>query len=83
MREKDRGTLLITLDDLRTALEIPETYRFADIKRRVVEMAVSELNEKADLIIDWKGIKRGRAVYSLEFTFVENPQRRLSLETEA
>ncbi|MGF6613087.1 hypothetical protein OKW45_008075 [Paraburkholderia sp. WSM4175] len=82
MREKDRGRLLITVDDLRTALEVPETYRFADIKRRVIDMAVGELNEKADLVIDWKGIKRGRAVHSLEFRFVENPQQRLTLEPD-
>ncbi|WP_259461004.1 replication initiation protein [Paraburkholderia sp. BL23I1N1] len=38
MRERDRGRLLITLEDFRASLEIPETYRFADIKRRVVGM---------------------------------------------
>jgi len=80
MREKDRGLLLITVDDLRAALEVPPTYRFADIKRRVIGMAVSELNEKADLVIDWRGIKRGRAVHSLEFRFIENPQRRLAID---
>ncbi|MFL9922582.1 replication initiation protein [Paraburkholderia fungorum] len=80
MREKDRSLLLITVDDLRAALEVPPTYRFADIKRRVIDMAVRELNEKADLVIDWKGIKRGRAVQSLEFRFVENPQRRLAID---
>ncbi|NLP65564.1 replication initiation protein [Paraburkholderia sacchari] len=79
MREKDRGTLLITVDDLRETLEIPETYRFADIKRRVIDMAVDELNEKADLVIQWQPVKRGRAVYSLRFEFVENPQGRLDV----
>ncbi|KAA0178865.1 replication initiation protein [Cupriavidus gilardii] len=77
MREKDRGKLLITVDDLRIALDIPDTYRFADIKRRVIETAVDELNRKADLVIQWKPVKRGRAVHSLEFTFIENPQKRL------
>jgi plasmid replication initiation protein len=79
MREKDRGMLAITVADLRTVLEIPETYRFADIKRRVVDMAVSELNKKADLVIQWQAIKRGRAVYSLRFEFIENPQGKLDV----
>lgn len=79
MREKDRGVLLVTVDDLRQALEIPDTYRFADIKRRVIDMAVDELNKKADLVIQWQPIKRGRAVYSLRFEFVENPQGRLEV----
>ncbi|MDR5776956.1 MULTISPECIES: replication initiation protein [unclassified Caballeronia] len=79
MREKDRGVLLVTVDDLRATLEIPETYRFADIKRRVIDMAVDELNEKADLVIQWVPQKRGRAVHSLRFEFVENPQGRLDV----
>ena len=45
------------------------TYRYADIKRYAITPAVKELNEKADLVIDWKESKRGRAVHSLQFTF--------------
>jgi plasmid replication initiation protein len=83
MRERDRGRLLITLDDFRSVLEIPETYRFADIKRRVIETAVNELNSKADLVVSWKPIKLGRAVNSLDFQFVQNPQSRLALDDAA
>jgi plasmid replication initiation protein len=79
MREKDRGILLITVDDLRQTLEIPEKYRFADIKRRVIDTAVVELNEKADLVIRWEPVKRGRAVHSLRFEFSDNPQGRLDV----
>lgn len=82
MKEKDRGRLLITLDDFRHSLEIPDTYRFADIKRRVIDRAVMELNKKADLVIDWKAIKNGRAVSSLSFQFVTNPQKRLDLDQD-
>ncbi|KVT53805.1 replication protein RepB [Burkholderia ubonensis] len=80
MRERDRGRLLITLADFRTVLEIPETYRFADIKRRVIETAVNELNAKADLVITWTPVKLGRAVNSLDFKFDQNPQSRLDLD---
>ncbi|KVZ90034.1 replication protein RepB [Burkholderia ubonensis] len=83
MRERDRGRLLITLDDFRKTLEIPDTYRFADIKRRVIDMALNELNKKADLVINFKAVKMGRAVSSLDFTFVQNPQGRLELESAA
>ncbi|AOK42587.1 replication initiation protein [Burkholderia vietnamiensis] len=82
MRERDRGRLLITLDDFRHVLEIPTTYRFADIKRRVIETAVNELNAKADLVISWTPVKLGRAVNSLDFKFVQNPQSRLALDGE-
>ncbi|AEA65601.1 MULTISPECIES: replication initiation protein [Burkholderia] len=83
MRERDRGRLLITLDDFRKTLEIPDTYRFADIKRRVIDMALSELNKKADLVIECRAVKVGRAVNSLDFTFVQNPQRSLELDVAA
>ncbi|WP_231131072.1 replication initiation protein [Burkholderia thailandensis] len=66
----------------RPSLEIPATYRFADIKRRVIETAVNELNAKADLVISWTPVKLGRAVNSLDFKFIQNPQSRLALDGE-
>ena len=79
MTQKDTGFLAITLDDFRQAMEVPESYRFADIKRRVISIAIKELQEKADLIIQCKEIKRERSVHSLRFTFVKNPQQSLPI----
>lgn len=79
MREKDRGRLFIKLEDFRVALDIPDTYRFADVKRRVIDAAVEELNKKKDLIVEWQAKKTGRAVSSLDFTFVQNPQGKLDV----
>ena len=50
-------------------MEVPATYRYADIKRYAITPAVKELNEKADIYIEWKETKRSRAVHSLQFTF--------------
>lgn len=69
MTQKDTGYKTITLADFRAQMEVPETYRYADIKRYAIVKAVAELNEKADLLIEWKETKRGRSVYSLQFTF--------------
>lgn len=69
MTQKDTGFKSITLEDFRNAMEVPTTYRYADIKRYAITPAVKELNAKADLVIDWKESKRGRAVHSLQFTF--------------
>jgi plasmid replication initiation protein len=80
MKERDRGRLFIKLEDLCISLAIPETYKFGDIKRRVIQLAVDELNKKGDFVIGWQAKKTGRAVSSLDFTCVENPQRKLSLE---
>jgi hypothetical protein len=42
---------------------------FKTIKRYAILKPVAELNEKADMLIEWKESKRGRSVYSLQFTF--------------
>lgn len=75
MTQKDTGFKAITLADYRLAMDVPETYRYADIKRYAILPAVAELNEKADLSIDWTEIKRGRSVYSLRFNFKINARQ--------
>ena len=79
MTQKNTGFLAITLDDFKHAMEIPVGYPFGEIKRRVLTVAINELREKADLEIQYMAIKKGRAVSSLRFTFVPNPQQSLPL----
>jgi len=69
MTQKDTGFKTITLADFRKTMEVPDTYRYADIKRYAITPAVKELNAKADMFIEWKETKRSRAVHSLQFTF--------------
>ena len=68
MTQKDTGLKTVTLEDFRASMEVPATYRYADIKRYAIVPAVKELNEKADLLITW-GETKGRAVDSLQFKF--------------
>lgn len=70
MTQKDTGFLAITLEDFRHAMEVPVSYRYADIKRYAILPPIKELHEKADLVIQCKEIKRGRSVHSLRFDFV-------------
>jgi len=69
MTQRDTGFKTILLTDYRRIIEVPETYRYADIKRYAIVAPVKELVEKADMVIEWQETKRGRAVYSLQFTF--------------
>ena len=69
MTQKDTGFKTITLEDFRKTMEVPESYRYGDIKRYAIVAPVKELNDKADMRIEWKETKRGRSVYSLQFTF--------------
>jgi plasmid replication initiation protein len=80
MTQKDNGFKTITLEDFRHAMEIPESYKYSNIKQRVINVAIKELNEKADWIIQYRETKRGRSVHSLQFTFAKNPQTRLELD---
>ena len=80
MTQKDTGFLAITLEDFRHAMEVPVSYRYTDVRRRAIEVAITELWEKADLVIQCKEVKRGRSVHSLRFDFVSKapePQRPL------
>jgi len=79
MTQKDTGFLAITLEDFRHAMEVPENYRFADIKRYAILHPIKELQEKAGLIIQYQEFKRGRSVHSLRFTFMQNPQQSLDI----
>lgn len=79
MTQKDTGFLAITLEDFKYAMEVPKSYLYGEVKRRVIGVAVKELQEKADLLIQWEEIKRGRSVYSLRFTFIQDPQGRLDV----
>jgi plasmid replication initiation protein len=79
MTQKDTGFLAITLEDFRRAMEVPDGYRFADIKRYAILPPIKELQEKADIVIQYEEVKRSRSVHSLRFTFKRSPQGRLPL----
>ena len=79
MTQKDTGFLAITLDDFKHAMEVPISYQYKDIKRRVLSVAIKELAEKADLLIQFQELKKGRSVQSLRFTFIQSPQQSLPI----
>lgn len=56
---------------LRAAFGIaPELYKdFAQLRRKVLERAKAEIDQLAHFTVDWREIRRGRAVVELEFVF--------------
>ncbi|BAN36833.1 plasmid replication protein (plasmid) [Sulfuricella denitrificans skB26] len=72
------GLLRIDLADLIRQLDLPYV-RYADVARRVIKPAVEELQVKSNLEIEWRSIKEGRAVKSIEFRFREAIQGKLDL----
>ena len=80
MQFKGTGLVRTPIEDFYHAMEVPETYRknFKDLRNRVIEPAVKELQEKDHWIIEWKGTKRGgRKITGLEFNFKRDPQQKL------
>ena len=73
----------IKLEDYRHALEIPETYRYVDVRLHWIEKPIQELREKCQIDIQWTPIKdkeNKRRVGSLEFTWKSVEQIEIPLE---
>ncbi len=48
----------------------PELYKdFAQLRRKVLEKAKAEIDHLAHFTVDWREIRRGRAIAEVEFTF--------------
>jgi plasmid replication initiation protein len=80
MQFKSTNLLRVSIENFCHAMDAPETYRknFKDLRNRVIDVAVKELQEKDNWLIEWKGTKRGgRKITGLEFRFKQNPQHSL------
>lgn len=67
------GARTIAVDDLRTMLELKDSYpNFADFRKRVLDVAEREINAKTDIKMAWKEVKVGKKVVSLVFQIRPN-----------
>ena len=76
VQHRTRGELRIELTNLVERLDAPYTL-FADIRRRILEPAIEEINSSSNLDVKWSPIKDGRAVRWIEFVFGEAKQSKL------
>ncbi|EMT2821381.1 TPA: replication initiation protein [Neisseria gonorrhoeae] len=62
------GSREITVEKLKEWLQVENKYpRFNSLNQRVLEPAITEINEKSDLVVEVEQIKRGRTIHSLNF----------------
>lgn len=74
------GERIIKVADFRECLGLTDTYdRFSSLKKRVIEPSVRAINLHSDLAVEWDGIKKGRAVDRLHFSFEQKKQGQLAL----
>ena len=67
---RSKGERVIELSELRELLVLNSLYpRFADLKKRVIQPAVAELNAKTDLLVTVTTERQGRAIVRLLFAF--------------
>ena len=72
MQFRETGFCKISIDDLRYTLDLNEKYHlFADLKRRVIDTAIDEINEKSPCSVQYELIKKGRTYTHLELRFKE------------
>jgi plasmid replication initiation protein len=59
--------LKIKVDELRELLAVPLSYKYNMFKRRVIEKAQEEINEKTDIVFSFEEKKKGRKVDEIIF----------------
>ncbi|WP_434717185.1 replication initiation protein (plasmid) [Paraburkholderia sp. A2RO-4L] len=77
---RDKGFVSIGYDDFCKAVDAPDSCvkDSGQLRRRVIEPAVKELQEKNGIAIEWEPVKpAGRKVTGFRFKFKPDPQGRL------
>lgn len=55
-------------------LGVNDYVRMSDFKKRVLDLAVNEINEKTDLKISYENVKKGRKIVGFNFKILEKPK---------
>ena len=79
---KKIGERTITVDELKSFLGLEDmiTYKvYSALKRKVLEISKREINQKTDLTISYKEIKKSRKVVAIVFKIISKPTQ----ETQA
>lgn len=78
------GEREITIEELKKWLQVEDKYSaFFDFKKRVLATAISEINEKSDLLVEIEQIKRGRTIHALKFIISQKkPENQTSKNSE-
>lgn len=79
MKEKSRGALLVSVEDLRKVFSCEKKYKsIFEFQRRVIQPAVEEINEKSGgWEIDYTAVKKGVKITSFRFSIKQLSQRDL------
>lgn len=63
---------IVSILDLRFTLQLDNKFKeWFELKRKVIDPSIKEINEKSDLLVDYVLIKKGRSIESIEFKIKE------------
>lgn len=72
---KSTGERWIKLDTLKERLELQDQYsRFFDLKKRIIDPAIKEINNSTNLTVSWDTVKKGRVISGLTFSIKEKKE---------
>ena len=72
MQFQNTTIIVISLEKFKERLGIQDKYSdYKNLRKRVIEPAVNELNQKSHFNVSYKGIREGRSIKKLEFFFSE------------
>lgn len=79
MQFKKTGVREVDVDWLREyfGVENHQYKLFHEFKRRVLGIAMKEINTKSNIKVEWKPIKQGRVIHKIRFNFYEKQQKEL------
>jgi plasmid replication initiation protein len=66
----------------RLGLVVNEYKAMCDLKKRVLDLAIKQINEHTDITASYEQHKQGRVIVGFSFKFKQKPQSKLSNQTE-
>ena len=67
------GDWWFTVEDFQKKLDSSYTL-FADLRRKVIDVSVKEINLYSDLDVSWQPVKEGRKVTKIQFHISHKPR---------
>lgn len=74
--------IVVAIEDLKKRLGCTIYTRYPDFRRKVIEPAIAEINKYAELGVEWKALKSGKAYSHLKYTIKSKSVRERLLATQ-
>lgn len=83
-KDEGKGVLKISLDELRFRLCLLDSeYKLmSDLKKRVIDLSVEQINKETDLIVTYEQRKQGRKIVGFDFMSKYKPEAKKAKKTE-